>query len=78
MNALLISLKITFLYLFVKELIALRFKKKSEKRIWFLIALIFGYCGYCIFLVFRRRLIIKRTFHPKFNPRNNQSIALNP
>ncbi len=63
-------LRIGFLYFFARELNISCFKKKHDKYIWFFIVVAFGFFGYSIYLAHRRRLLKKRTFNPKFNPRN--------
>jgi len=63
----LIYLRIVFLVLFVFELYQTKFKTKRDKCIWFFIVLFFSYIGYSIYLVYKRRLVVKRTFKPDFN-----------
>jgi len=65
-NYIILFLRITFVVLFVKELILLDFKRKQDKWIWFLVVLLLGFFGYCIYLAYRRSLIIKRKFNPIF------------
>jgi len=62
----LIYLRIIFLGLFVLELYLTKFKKKSDKHIWFLIVVVFGFYGYAFYLAYRRRLVTKRKFNPDF------------
>lgn len=61
-----IYLKIIFLVLFVLELHQTKFKKKSEKHVWFLIVVVFGFYGYSFYLAFKKRLVVKRKFNPNF------------
>ncbi len=59
--------RFAFFVLFLMELRFLNFKRKRDKYLWIGIILIFSYIGYAFFLVFKRRLIIKRKFEPNFN-----------
>lgn len=61
-----IYLKVVFLILFILELYQTKFKKKSDKHVWFLIVVVFGFFGYAFYLAFRRSLVVKRKFNPKF------------
>ncbi|MEM7085290.1 MAG: hypothetical protein AAF489_03860 [Bacteroidota bacterium] len=65
-NYLILLMRITFLYFVGRELYMTRFKKKRNKWIWFLMVLAFSWWGYSIYLAFRRRLVVKRKFAPKF------------
>jgi hypothetical protein len=65
--------RIVFFVLFLLELRFLNFKYKRDKYIWIGIVLIFSYIGYSLFLVFKRRVLIKRKFEPKFNRNNIKS-----
>lgn len=59
-------LRFVFFLLFLVELRYLNFKSKKDKYIWMGVVLLYGYIGYSIFLVFKRRLVIKRKFNPNF------------
>jgi len=63
-------LRIIFFILFLSELRFLNFKYNRDKYIWIGIVLVFSYLGYAFFLVYKRRLIVKRKFEPKFRPKN--------
>ncbi|MBW2936947.1 PLDc N-terminal domain-containing protein [Aureisphaera sp. CAU 1614] len=63
-------LRIGFMFYVEREFYVTPFKEKRNKWIWFLFVFVFGYFGYSIYLAFRRRLILKRVFSPKFNKRN--------
>lgn len=69
-----IYLKLFFLVLFFVELSQLRFKKKLDKYVWFVIVLFFGAFGYCFYLAFKKGLVIKRKFSPNFNHHNLQTV----
>ena len=56
-----------FLLLVIVECYQTKFKKKSDKYAWFLIVVIFGFCGYSFYLAYRKRLVVKRKFNPDFN-----------
>jgi len=60
-------LRIAFLYYFGRELYLTSFKQKNNKYAWFIIVLCFGIYGYSFYLAYRRRLVKKRLFSPKFN-----------
>jgi hypothetical protein len=62
-------LRIGFLYFVAREFYLTQFKEKKNKFIWFSIVFIFGYYGYAVYLAYRRRLIVRRKFNPKFYPR---------
>lgn len=62
-----IALQIIFFLLFILELRFLHFKRKKDRYIWMGIVLLFGCLGYSLFIVFRRKLLLKRKFNPKFN-----------
>ena len=64
-------LRIAFLYFFGRELYFTRFIRKENKYIWFFIVLFFNYFGYSFYLAYKRRLIKKRVFKPKFNYHNS-------
>lgn len=61
-----IYLRIIFVLLFALELYQTKFKKKTDKWVWFLIVVVFGMYGYAIYLAYRRLLVVKRIFSPKF------------
>jgi hypothetical protein len=65
-NYLIVLMRITFLYFVGRELYLTQFKDKRNKWIWFLIVVAFSWWGYSIYLAFRRRLVRKRKFAPKF------------
>jgi len=62
-------LRLSLIYLFFLELRLIEFKNKKSKWIWFFLVLVFGYFGYAFYLAFRRKLVVKRKFQPKFNLR---------
>ncbi len=62
-------LRLSLIYLFFLELRLIEFKNKKSKWIWFFLVLAFGYFGYAFYLAFRRKLVVKRKFQPKFNLR---------
>lgn len=66
-NFVILLLRLTFLYLYIKEVIPAKFRRKKDKWIWFFIVLVFGFYGYSTYLVYRRTFIIKRKFDPDFN-----------
>lgn len=66
-NKVLIILRLMFLALFFRELLVTPFKTNKNKWIWFFTVLVFGAYGYSIYIVYKRRLIKKRFFNPKFN-----------
>lgn len=66
-----IYLKVIFLLLFVLELYQTKFKKKSNKYVWFLIVMVFWGFGYVFYYAFRRRLVVKRKFNPNFEHCNS-------
>lgn len=68
-NSVVLILRIAFMFYFARALYLTRFKKKRDKYIWFAIVFVFSHYGYAIYLAFRRRLVVKRKFAPKFNPR---------
>ena len=65
-NYLIILMRITFLYFVGRELYMTRFKEKRNKLFWFLMVFAFSWFGYSMYLAYRRRLVKKRTFAPKF------------
>lgn len=65
----LLILRFAFLYYAARELYLTQFKNKYNKLIWFMIIFVFGYFGYAIYIAFKRKLVTKRKFQPKFNPR---------
>jgi len=67
----LIFFRIFFVYLFYKELKITLFKKEKNKLFWIILVFLFGAFGYFFYLIYKRRLVIKRTFQPKFNNRNS-------
>jgi len=58
--------RVVFFVLFLLELRFLNFKYKRDKYIWIGIVLLFSYVGYFFFLIYKRRLIVKRKFAPNF------------
>ena len=54
---------IIFVLLHVNEFKNLVFKKKRNKWIWLILAFLFGYFGYFFFLIFKRKLVLKRKFN---------------
>lgn len=66
-NKVLIILRLMFLALFFRELLVTPFKANQKKWIWFLTVLVFGAYGYSIYIAYKRRLIKRRVFNPKFN-----------
>ena len=64
--------RIIFFVLFLLELRFLNFKYKRDKYIWIGIILVFSYIGYFFFLIYKRRLIVKRKFRPNFNRVNKK------
>ena len=66
LNKLLLISRITFLYLFFKELRLTKFKKDKNKWICFFLIVCFGFFGYSIYIAFKTRLVVKREFNPKF------------
>jgi len=56
-----------FLALFFRELFVTPFKINKNKWVWFFTVLVFGAYGYSIYIAYKRRLIKKRIFDPKFN-----------
>lgn len=65
-NYVILILRITFLCFVGRELYMTQFKVKRNKWIWFLVVFVFSWVGYFIYLAFRRRMIRKRKFAPKF------------
>lgn len=65
-NYLIVLMRITFLYFVGRELYMTKFKEKRNKWFWFLMVFAFSWFGYSMYLAFRRRLIKKRIFAPKF------------
>ena len=65
-NYLIILMRITFLYFVGRELYLTRFRDKRNKWFWFLMVFAFSWYGYSTYLAFRRRLVKKRIFAPKF------------
>lgn len=66
LNYLGLLLRVTFLYFVGRELYMTRFKEKRNKWIWFLVVFVFSWWGYSMYLGFRRKLVKKRKFAPKF------------
>lgn len=66
-------LRLGFLYYFTRELYFTTFKRKKDKFIWFFVVLFFGVVGYSFYVAFKRNLILKRKFAPKFSHHNLQS-----
>lgn len=64
-------LRLIFSYFFFKEIYYTTFTSKNAKVIWFLIVLLFPAVGYSIFLGYKRRFVIKRSFNPDFSKLNN-------
>lgn len=63
-------LRIIFTIFFIIELLRLKFRRKAEKRIWILVAVIFGYFGYFVFVAYKRHLTVKRKFNPIFKSKS--------
>jgi len=65
-NYLILLLRITFLCFVGRELYMTQFKVKRNKWIWFFLVFVFSWWGYFIYLAFRRGMVRKRKFAPKF------------
>ncbi len=66
LNYLILLMRITFLYFVGRELYMTRFNEKRYKWIWFFMVFAFSWLGYSMYLAYRRRLVKKRRFAPKF------------
>ena len=71
LNNKVLILRIGFLYFFARELYLTTFKRNQDKYIWFLLVAAFGFYGYSFFLAYKRRLVLKRKFQPKFKNRKS-------
>lgn len=69
-SKLVILIRMFLLYFLSKEFYHTQFKNKSDKVIWMIIIIGFGYLGYSMYLAFRRKLIVRRKFAPMFNDRS--------
>ena len=67
---------IVFVILLFFEFNLLKFKKKSTKWILLICILIFGYIAFFFFQTFKRKLILRRRFNPKFKRKNINELSI--
>jgi len=71
----LIYLKIVFIILVLLELRYKKFKTPKELILWVFLVGIFSWLGYILFLVFRKRLLVRRDrFNLEFKKRNQNTL----